>query len=61
MAYRKIGQVLLDLGYLNEDQLELLLSEQKRNRGDQLLGQIAMEMGLLNEDQLKERWRSSWG
>ena len=54
MAYRKIGQVLLDLGYLNEDQLELLLSEQKRNRGDQLLGQIALEMGLLNEDQLKE-------
>ena len=53
MALRKIGQILIDMGYLDEDQLDMLLSEQERNPG-QLLGKIGMEMGLLNEDQLAQ-------
>ena len=46
MAMRKIGQIFIDLGFIDEDQLEMLLAEQQRNR-DELLGKIALEMGLI--------------
>ena len=54
MALRRIGQVLVDLGYISEEQLELLLDEQQQRPG-QLLGQVAMDMGLINDDQLARR------
>ncbi len=53
MALRKIGQVLIDLGFMDEDHLEMLLAEQHRNP-DQLLGKIALEMGVINEEQLAQ-------
>ncbi len=53
MAQRKIGQILVDLGYLSDDQLELLLDEQQQRPG-QMLGQVAMDMGLLNDEQLAQ-------
>ncbi len=53
MAYRRIGQVLIDLGFLTEDQLELLLAEQQRNP-DALLGKLGLEMGLISEEQLAQ-------
>jgi type IV pilus assembly protein PilB len=53
MAQRRIGQILVDLGYVSDDQLELLLEEQQ-NRTGQLLGQVAMDMGLINDDQLAQ-------
>ncbi|MBX3426508.1 MAG: Flp pilus assembly complex ATPase component TadA [Pirellulales bacterium] len=53
MAVRRIGQVLVDLGYLSDDQLELLLEEQHQRPG-QLFGQVAMDMGLINDDQLAQ-------
>ena len=53
MAIRKIGQILIDSGFLDEDQLELLLSEQERVP-DQLLGKIGLEMGLISEEQLAQ-------
>ena len=52
MALRKIGQILIDLGFLDEDQLEMLLSEQERN--PQLLGKVGVEMGLLEEEQVAQ-------
>jgi len=51
MAIRRIGQILVDLGFIDDDQLEMLLDEQQRNPGEKL-GKIAVEMGLLAEDQL---------
>ncbi|MEZ6103197.1 MAG: ATPase, T2SS/T4P/T4SS family [Pirellulaceae bacterium] len=51
MAIRRIGQILIDLGFLNEDQLEMLLEEQRRNPGE-LLGRIGLEMGLIDGEQL---------
>lgn len=51
MAIRRIGQILVDLGFIDDDQLEMLLDEQQRNPGERL-GKIACEMGLLTEDQL---------
>ncbi|MCA9264328.1 MAG: Flp pilus assembly complex ATPase component TadA, partial [Planctomycetales bacterium] len=53
MAIRKIGQILIDMGFLDEDQLDMLLEEQERNRG-QLLGKIALEMGLVTEESLAQ-------
>src|SRR5262245_44979200 len=53
MAQRRIGQILVDLGYVSDDQLELLLDEQHQRPG-QLLGQVAMDMGLLNDEQLAQ-------
>src|SRR5258705_442861 len=47
---RKIGQVLIDLGLIDEDQLWEILEESK-NTG-QLTGQCAVNRGLINEDQL---------
>ena len=53
MALRRIGQILVDLGYVSDEQLELLVDEQKQ-RPDQLFGQVAMDMGLINDDQLAQ-------
>jgi len=53
MALRRIGQVLVDLGYISDEQLELLLDEQHQRPG-QLLGQVAMDMGLVNDEQLAQ-------
>ena len=53
MAARKIGQVLVDLGYIDEEQLELLLEEQAQ-RPNEKLGQIAIGLNMLNEDQLTQ-------
>ena len=51
MALRRIGQILVDLGYISDEQLELLVDEQHERPG-QLLGQVAMDMGLITDDQL---------
>ncbi len=51
MALRKIGQILVDLGYISDEQLETLVEEQEQRPG-QLLGQVAMDMGLVNDEQL---------
>ena len=45
MAIRRIGQILVDLGFLTEDRLEMLLEEQ---------GQIALSMGLITDEQLAQ-------
>jgi type IV pilus assembly protein PilB len=51
MAIRRIGQVLVDLGFITDDQLEMLLEEQEQRPGE-LLGKIAEDMGLITDDQL---------
>ncbi len=53
MALRRIGQILVDLGYISDEQLELLVEEQEQRPG-QLLGQVAMDMGLVNDEQLAQ-------
>jgi type IV pilus assembly protein PilB len=51
MAHRRIGQVLVDLGFITDEQQELLVDEQHEHPG-QLLGKVAVDMGLISEDQL---------
>ncbi len=53
MAIRRIGQILVDLGFLREDRVELLLEEQQSRPGE-LFGQIAVSMGYITEDQLAQ-------
>src|SRR3989304_8403858 len=53
MAIRRIGQILVDLGFLSEDRLEMLLEEQQQRPGE-MLGHIAVSMGLITDDQLAQ-------
>jgi len=53
MAIRRIGQIFVDLGMITEDQLELLLEEQKRRSGE-LLGKVAESLGYITEEQLAQ-------
>lgn len=54
MAIRRIGQIFVDLGFIDDDQLELLLEEQRSNRPDMLLGKVAEEMNLITDDQVAQ-------
>src|SRR6186997_1248080 len=60
MAQRRLGQILVDLGYLNEDQLWDVLEEQKQSPGE-VIGQVAVRMGLVNQDQVTEALAEQWG
>ena len=53
MAIRRIGQILVDLGFISDDQLEMLLEEQDRQPGEKL-GKIAEEMGLITDEQIAQ-------
>ena len=56
---RKLGQVLVDLGFLDEEQLWELLNE-ARDQGVQI-GQMAVNKGLLTEDQLLQALGEQFG
>ena len=60
MAQRKLGQILVDLGYLSEDQLWDILEEQKQSQGE-VIGQVALRMGMITPDQLTEALAEQWG
>ncbi|MEN6405315.1 MAG: ATPase, T2SS/T4P/T4SS family [Thermoguttaceae bacterium] len=53
MAIRRIGQILVDLGFLTEDQLQTVLEEQQQRPGE-MFGQIAMSLSLITDDQLAQ-------
>ena len=60
MAQRKLGQILVDLGYLSEDQLWDVLEEQKQSPGE-VIGQVAIRMGLVSDEQVTEALAEQWG
>jgi type IV pilus assembly protein PilB len=51
MASRRIGQILVDLGFMTDEQLEVVLEEQEQHPGTRL-GQIAEDMSLITDEQL---------
>ncbi len=53
MAHRRIGQIFVDLGFITDEQLELLV-EESAQRPDQMIGQVAMDMGLIADEQLAQ-------
>ena len=60
MAIRRIGQILVDLGFLTTSSLEMLLEEQQQRPGE-MLGQIAMSMGLVTDEQLAQALAEQMG
>ena len=60
MAQRKLGQILIDLGYINDDQLWDILEDQKQNPGT-VLGQVAVRMGMVTQAQVTEALAEQWG
>ena len=51
MATRRIGQILVDLGFMTDEQLEIALEEQEQHPGARL-GSIAEDMQLITDEQL---------
>lgn len=51
MAIRRIGQIFVDMGFISDEQLEMLVEEQHQRPGT-LLGKIGLELNLLNEEQI---------
>lgn len=60
MAKRRLGQILVDLGYINEDQLWDILEEQKQSPGE-VIGRVAVRMGLVTDAQVSEGLAEQWG
>ena len=60
MALKRIGQVLVDLGLIDEGQLAAMLEEQT-TRGGELLGKVGVSLGFFSEDQLGEALAEQWG
>ena len=50
----RIGDRLVELGLISEDQLQVVLKEQKANPQKKLLGQILVDMGFITESALGE-------
>ncbi len=48
---RRLGTILVDMGYLDEDTLWKVLEEQKRSGGE-LIGKVATRMGLVTEEKV---------
>ena len=57
---RSFGQILVDLGYIDEEQLDLLREEQSQ-RPNELLGQIAISMNMITDDQLAQALAEQFG
>ena len=60
MAARKLGQILVDLGYINSDQLWDILEQQKQSPGE-VIGQVAVRMALVTQAQVTEALAEQWG
>jgi type IV pilus assembly protein PilB len=60
MALKRIGQILVDLGLVDEQQLATMLEEQS-NRGGELLGKVGVALGFYTDEQLGEALAEQWG
>ena len=60
MASRRLGQILVDLGHITEDQLWDVLEEQKKSPGE-IIGRVALRMSLVGESQITEALAEQWG
>jgi len=60
MALKRIGQILVDLGLIDEQQLETMREEQA-SRGGELLGRVGVSLGFYTDEQLGEALAEQWG
>ena len=61
MAHRQLGQIFVDLGFIDEQALEKLLIEQQEQRPDEMIGFLAMEADLITDVQLAEALAEQMG
>ena len=59
MAIKRIGQILTDLGLIEEHQLRTML-ETQASRGGELLGRVGVALGFYSEEQLGEALAEQW-
>ncbi len=57
---RRLGTILVDMGYLDEEKLWNLLEEQKRS-DNELIGKVATRLGLVTEDQVLKALGEQFG
>ncbi|MDB5391465.1 MAG: type secretion system protein, partial [Planctomycetaceae bacterium] len=60
MASRRLGQILVDLGYLTDDQLWDVLEQQKQSPGE-VIGRVAVRLGFVTDAQVSEALAEQWG
>jgi type IV pilus assembly protein PilB len=60
MALKRLGQILMNLGLIDEQQLAMMLEEQAQ-RGGELLGTVGVSLGFFSEEQLGEALAEQWG
>jgi type IV pilus assembly protein PilB len=60
MAIRRIGQILVDMGFISDEQLEIVLDEQERQPGEKF-GKIAENLGLITDEQLAQALAEQMG
>ena len=60
MALKRIGQILVDLGLVDDNQLATMLEEQSSRSGD-LLGGVGVSLGFYTDEQLGEALAEQWG
>ena len=61
MAIRRIGQIFVDLGFIDDDQLDMLVEEQQENRPNELLGVIGQSLGLVTDEQVAQALAEQMG
>ena len=59
MALKRLGQILTDLGLIDDEQLEQMLAEQE-SRGGELLGRVGLSMEFYSDEQLGEALAEQW-
>ncbi|MFV1966443.1 MAG: GspE/PulE family protein [Pirellulaceae bacterium] len=57
----KLGNILVERGYLTLDQLQSALSQQKQSRNSRLLGEIVVDLEYCSEDQIVECLAAGYG
>ena len=60
MALKRIGQILVDLGLVDDNQLATMLEEQS-SRSRELLGAVGVSLGFYTDEQLGEALAEQWG
>jgi len=60
MALKRIGQILVDLGLVDDNQLATMLEEQSARSGE-LLGGVGVSLGFYTDEQLGEALAEQWG
>ena len=59
MALTRLGQILIDLGLIDEQQLAVMLDEQS-SRGGEPIGKVGVSLGFFSDEQLGEALAEQW-